>query len=349
MCCQPALPPPTTAPPVTHITCPSGSVCLDEGFCIGDFLSTSGDFVPNVNGISWSKCYLGNNGGSGVCCRTAVTPSCGVSHYANKVPNARTSFHNPQLAQGEVDFGEMPWQAIIFDNHDTFMCGATLISKRHLLTVAHCVHGVSPQNIHVRLGEWQVNSFNEPFSHKDYSVRYIKFHPGYYKGPEWNNIVIIELTSPVTLQYNINSVCLPFGRQPFIDRKRCLVSGWGKSSFQGRYTNILKKVDVPLINNQDCQNKLQRTRLGRFFRLHSTFMCAGGEAGKDACVGDGGGPLICYDDSSQSYVQVGITAWGIGCGKHDVPGVYTDISKYTSWISEQTGLGYPDPVIYYKK
>lgn len=67
---------------------------------------------------------------------------------------------------------------------------------------------------------------------------------------------------------------------------RCWVSGWGKDAFgpNGRYQSILKEVDVPVISQENCQTALRSTRLGSSFVLDSSFMCAGGESGKDACT-----------------------------------------------------------------
>ena len=52
-------------------------------------------------------------------------------------------------------------------------------------------------------------------------------------------------------------------------------------------------MDVPVLLDFDCERKLKQTRLGADFSLHPGFLCAGGEEGKDACKGDGGGPLAC--------------------------------------------------------
>merc|ERR1711881_630152 len=69
------------------------------------------------------------------------------------------------------------------------------------------------------------------------------------------------------------------------------------------------------------------------FKLDQSFLCAGGEAGKDACRGDGGGPLVCPQrDDPSHYVQTGIVAWGIGCGEEYVPGVYTDLGEQVCWV-----------------
>lgn len=65
----------------------------------------------------------------------------------------------------------------------------------------------------------------------------------------------------------------------------------------------MRKIDLPLIDNEDCQNRLRQTRLGQYFQLHGSFVCAGGEESRDTCRGDGGGPLVCSTSTGQ-YVQV---------------------------------------------
>lgn len=50
------------------------------------------------------------------------------------------------------------------------------------------------------------------------------------------------------------------------------------------YQNILKEVDVPVLSHDACQTALRKTALSEFFVLDSNSMCAGGEAGKDACT-----------------------------------------------------------------
>lgn len=48
--------------------------------------------------------------------------------------------------------------------------------------------------------------------------------------------------------------------------------------------------------------------------------------------GDGGGPLVC--EKNGQWYQVGIVSFGIGCGRRNVPGVYTRVSAYENWIEE---------------
>lgn len=46
--------------------------------------------------------------------------------------------------------------------------------------------------------------------------------------------------------------------------------------------------------------------------------------------GDSGGPLVC--EFNDSWVQVGIVSWGIGCGLRGYPGIYTEVSFYKDWV-----------------
>ena len=41
-------------------------------------------------------------------------------------------------------------------------------------------------------------------------------------------------------------------------------------------------------------------------------------------------------DESVSLIQAGITAWGIGCGRTGIPGVYTDLASAACWLDQVT-------------
>lgn len=102
-------------------------------------------------------------------------------------------------------------------------------------------------------------------------------------------------------------------------------------------SKVLNKVELPYVPHEECQKKLQR-EMEFDFDLDTSFMCAGGEKGIDACKGDGGAPLVCRTPSnSRKFFQIGIVSWGLGCGLQDVPGVYTDVSVMQSWIRTELG------------
>ena len=56
--------------------------------------------------------------------------------------------------------------------------------------------------------------------------------------------------------------------------------------------------------------------------------------GKDSCNGDAGGPLVYKEYSDDPWYQIGIVSFGFGdeCGAANVPGVYTRVEAFLSWI-----------------
>lgn len=141
--------------------------------------------------------------------------------------------------------------------------------------------------------------------------------------------------TPFVLDEHINTVCLP--QQGLVSTgNMCVASGWGKDVFgkAGKYSVIMKRVELPVVDSAVCERTLQATRLGPRFRLDSTFICAGGQPGVDTCQGDGGAPLVCPTASNNRHVQSGIVSWGIGC-KENRPAVYVDVADFRNWIDTQ--------------
>ncbi|XP_076048438.1 uncharacterized protein LOC143029601 isoform X2 [Oratosquilla oratoria] len=257
---------------------------------------------------------------------------CGLK---NDAVSGRISNQYP--GDGEAEFGEYPWQAAVLKKEgvdNIYVCAGTLISDILVLTAAHCITGYRPIEMRIRLGEWDVNTDTEFYPNVEYDVAAIYVHPQFLSSNLMNDIALIVMVSRVDSLKNphIAPICLPDSRADFTGQ-RCSVTGWGKDGFgdNGRYQNVLKEVDLPVIPQQVCQSQLRQTRLGPGYRLHPGMMCAGGEAGKDACKGDGGGPLAC-EGRGGKYELAGIVSWGIGCGQRDVPGVYVNVASYVHWI-----------------
>lgn len=216
-----------------------------------------------------------------------------------------------------------------------FTGGASLIAPGAALTGAHKVNEFknTPGDLLVRCGEWDTQTSSEPLQHQDRRVKEIIVHPQYNQRNLGYTAAILILEEDFVLSEHIDTICLPEVDEVFDEESECFVKGWGKDKWEdGEYQVVLKNVDLPMVNRRQCQSELQKTRLGRRFRLDESFLCAGGVEGKDACKGDGGGPLVCpMKHNPDRYVQVGVVAWGIGCGQ-PIPGVYTSVSHIGCWI-----------------
>lgn len=259
------------------------------------------------------------------------TPKCGLRN-----PNGIRSV-SVKPSAGEAEFGEWPHMCAILTVEvlklKVYKCGASLIDDGVILTAAHCVHGLQAEDLIVRCGEWNTQNTDEEFPHEQRNIKSIKIHPEFDIGNYKNNFAILYLEKDFQRKEYIHPVCLPEPCAEYTN-SNCVANGWGKDKFgsNGRYSTILKEIAYPIVNKTQCQDKLRKTRLGQFFELDDSFMCAGGVQGVDTCKGDGGSPLTCRIKNSDRWVQAGIVSWGIGCGEKGVPAVYADVSRASCWI-----------------
>ncbi|CAG9811514.1 unnamed protein product [Chironomus riparius] len=304
------------------------------------FCATSG----SCNGIGGG----GNGGGTGtgtdgtvvnsqVFCQSGLERCCPSTGYqcGRRYPPVAGA-RQPIPGSGQANYGAYPWLAVIMGQTDlSFQGTGALIDHMHVLTVAHKLNQslASGQPFIVQLGRW--DGLSEVIPYQTFTVMRIFSHPSFNPSNLQNDVAILRLSQSVNLGATptVGTACLPTN---MISGVRCMVAGYGSANFGGQITsNLLKEVDLPLVDQFTCQNLLRSTRLGQNFILdQSSFLCAGGELGKDACTGDGGAPLVCQ--VANQWFVFGLVAWGIGCGSSNVPGVYVNVVNYMSWIQQTT-------------
>jgi transmembrane serine protease 8 len=91
---------------------------------------------------------------------------------------------------------------------------------------------------------------------------------------------------------------------------------------------VLSKVSLPIFDQEMCKKKFEDER-----EVTDGMICAGGQEGKDSCIGDSGGPFQCFLDGK--WTIIGITSWGIQCGEDGYPGVYTRVPYFIDWIENE--------------
>lgn len=260
------------------------------------------------------------------------------------------------IGGSDADQGEWPWQVSMEGRTGnggwSHFCGGSVIHPRLVLTAAHCVSGLldngqvgfrPTENFRVRIGTHIRETDGRPVS-----VQASVLPPDWDGEFKYSDIALLYLAESVDAQRITladNRFDLTTGAPPV----RATVTGWGltepapQRGFGSEQLSLtrtmargspsrLQEVEIDIVPNAQCRDALQSD-------ITDAHVCAGSQVrAAGSCKGDSGGPLVVADGRG-GYVQVGVVSYGRGsCTGAGMPGVYTRVSSWRSWIESVVTL-----------
>ncbi|XP_077492496.1 transmembrane protease serine 9-like [Amblyomma americanum] len=251
---------------------------------------------------------------------------CGLSDYPRLIINGSAAVP-----------GQFPWVVRVrtfLTPNLGFGCGGTIITRRHVLTAAHCVkiEGKKVLKVDVLYGDPDVTRATQV------DVEKCLPHQDYNEKPPVNDIAILLVKEPFQFSDTVKPACLPPGKLD-IAGKRAVTPGWGMTLPGGPSTNHLQYTTLKVLPDIICwmvyRNKFRQ----------GSMLCTDNRL-STPCQGDSGGPLF-VKVNKERFVQAGITSFGDEFCRR-IPGVFTRVDAFMPWIKENIGnhMAYEDVSVY---
>jgi len=264
---------------------------------------------------------------------SAVTPkSSSLAHPSRYKSNNDTleRSQNSRIVNGEpAKSGDVRWQVAILvkatSTNDLDVCGGSAVAPNWVLTAAHCVAGVSREQVEVRSGSVRLDDTLAQRS----VPRRILIHKDWNSVTYDNDVALLE----ADLASSVQAVPMIEGDSDVQSTDHMQISGFGRVSEFGATSNTLLLAYVSFISYDSCNDRQAyngQVHVGTMFCADAPF---GDAETSDSCKGDSGGPIT--REHKGKIEQVGIISWGNGCGDPSFPGVYVRLSQYRSWIDLQ--------------
>ncbi|XP_041891557.1 ovochymase-2 isoform X1 [Corvus kubaryi] len=222
-----------------------------------------------------------------------------------------------------------PWQASV-QIADEHICGGAVLTKEWVVTAAHCLNSREAYR-----DLWMVVTGLHDLTEQEYrqkrSVKQCITHPSFNETTLDSDIALLQLAEPLEFNPSVLPVCLPDKEEVLQPSRMCVVTGWGAPEADREKGKKLQQLEVPILALDVCQSYY----INLPNEVTQKMICAGFplEEGKDSCTGDSGGPLVCpSEENSGFYTLHGITSWGLGCGRKNYPGIYTNVEFFVDWI-----------------
>ncbi|KXN71594.1 trypsin-like serine protease [Conidiobolus coronatus NRRL 28638] len=203
-------------------------------------------------------------------------------------------------------------------------CGGVLYNANTVITAATCSilwEGKYTAEIHRHNTTRTVAEEGA----KVYSAKEIIVHPDFDYDTLNNNIAIWKLNSTEdNSEVYVDLDPGPLGNQAELSNT---VIGWGYLDDDNKPLDTLQEVELPIVDSEKCKNEYKKVLAVNA----TTMICVGIDDGShNLCYGDVGGPLGVL--KNDRFTLVGIGSYGITCGEHGYPEIFTRVSNYLDWI-----------------
>lgn len=273
---------------------------------------------------------------------------------------------NPKIVGGEDGPKSYPYQVSLQLEDQVYFgpfaiggkkyvhnCGGAIVSENCVLTAAHCVKAYQPRELSVLAGTNKLHNG----SGQRYSVQDSKAHPN-FKEFISSDIAIVRILGK--FQFGENVAPIKYSNRKIGSNVNCTLTGWGYTNpFRfGDPSNDLQRVFLPSLSNPQCRKE--------GMNVTNTEICTYSRFAQGACSvcttfsfcvfflllfpiswkimflhlklkGDSGGPLVLENGKE----VVGIVSYGTAVCAIGRPDVYTRVSEFEHWITENCAIQRP--------
>ncbi|XP_071050763.1 trypsin-like [Onthophagus taurus] len=240
--------------------------------------------------------------------------------------------------------------ATILSGSGNPFCGGTLVSRKLVLTAAHCC--VAMNDLYYYTVHIGMKTLDQKSTSNVYRIRQVFAHPDFSFNPLQSDICIISLQDPVyAADAKIVTLASKDNFTNLLSEGKCddsIVLGFGhqhkKAPFRRNVNNRSRRAfnkhvqcaSIKAVVYEDCDDMFHKLITDTIFcGVDTTY------EGRDACQGDSGGPIMCED------MQIGIVSAGFGCGNPNYPGLYCRVDIYEDFFQEVARMSHAGDNLFY--
>ncbi|XP_043487981.1 limulus clotting factor C-like isoform X2 [Polistes fuscatus] len=261
----------------------------------------------------------------------------------------------PLIINGAVNgylstLSKVPWHATLYKENISnglkhFVCGATIIKEKFLLTAAHCIYDETyrrienPNKYYIATGNI-FRDYDSIFHDRQYVKKarvkgiYVPCNYVGYEGNYANDIAIVEIERPFEFSHLLLPACL---NGDFIESGLGVASGFGRTH-EGYSSYVLQSVSLPYVPLSQCKSSENYVESENLITMDK--FCAGYTNGTSVCDGDSGGGLV-FQTGNVWFLR-GIVSLSLGktltggttiCDSNSYS-LHTRISNHIKWIQD---------------